>query len=421
MSVSAAIPLLVIFSGTFLLIKLRFFFILHPIKTLRIFFSSLKEKESRASLSLALAGTLGVGNIFGVAAGIMIGGAGSVLWLLLSSVFSMVIKYSEALLSSESLTSDGGGMHLVLKRSYKKGGKFLSLLYAALCLALALLMGSAIQSKAAYDLSREIWKIELPLFSVLFVLLIIISVKGGGDKIERITSYVIPLTTFIYIILAFSAIFRNFSRLYDVLIMIIKSAFSPEAAAGGVFAFLSSRALREGFCRGILSNEAGVGTSSMAHSRAKRRDPATAGLYGMCEVFFDTVLLCPLTALMILTSQPDILGAKSSMSLVCSAVSGSLGRVGAFLLTLCILSFAYSTVSCWFYYGSECTSYLFRGRFKSLFTILFLAFIPIGASFNDRLILASTDTVILFMSLMTVSLLIKEAKKIKELTKNKIC
>ncbi len=416
MSVSLLLPILVTVSGLFLLFKLRFFFLVHPLRTLREFLYTLKEKENRTSLCLALAGTLGVGNIFGVCAGLVVGGAGSVFWLLVSSLFSSVIKYSETVLSADTLSGEHGGMHLVLKLSFKKLGGTLAPLYASLCLSLAFFMGAAVQSRAAYGVSSEAFGTDPRLFAVLFSILILVSVIGGGDKIEKISSYVIPLTTIIYILLAFSVIVLNFSKIGGAVRSIFFDAFSPRAGVGGVLGFFAFRGLKEGFARGILSNEAGIGTSSMAHSRAKKREVRTAGLYGICEVFFDTVVLCPLTALAVLVSVGDPSSFSSPMSLISSAVESSLGGFSLVILTLCILSFAYSTVSCWFYYGSECMAFLFSGKLKYLFMPIYLAFIFIGVFSPDFLILSFTDVIILLMSFITLTLLLKESNRIKKLT-----
>ncbi len=419
MNISVILPILVSFAGVYLLIKLRFFFLLHPMKTAKRFFKSLKIAENRKSLYLALAGTLGVGNIFGVAAGIIIGGAGSVFWLLVSGLFSMIIKYAEALLAQNTLTETDGGMHLVIRSSFNGSiGRVLSYVYTGLCLFLALFMGAAVQSKAAYGVCNDLFGTSGLVFSLLFSALIAFSVMGGANKIEKATSLVIPLTTIIYILLAIAVIFKNCSYIDDAALAVISEAFSPLSGVGGISSFLISKGIKEGFARGILSNEAGVGTSAMAHSRSKERHPRDAGLYGMCEVFFDTIVLCPLTAFMILTSVRDTGSFISPMSLISEAVFGTLGVVGMLLLVLCILSFAYATVTCWFYYGEKCTSYLFSGRFSSLFKISFFIFIALGTVFADGMLLALTDIIILFMSVLTLSLIMKESSSVKRLTLN---
>ena len=408
MGITLLLPFAVTLFGIYMLFKLRFFFILHPIKAFGGFFSTLRVQENRRSLCLALAGTLGVGNIFGVAAGLLIGGEGSVFWLVISSIFASVIKYCETTLA-QTAHMHSGGTAGAIERSFTHIGKSLSVLYTALCLGLSFFIGAALQTEAMRDSlllsdSSSAW------FALIMCVVLILSVLGGERKIEKITEKIIPLTTIIYISLALTVIFINHSRLGDVICDIITSAFSPEAVGGGAFGFLTSSALKEGFARGILSNEAGIGTSALAHTRAKGRAPAIAGIYGICEVIFDTVILCPLTALAVLTSvSPESF--NSPMELVFHAFSASLGDA-ALLVVISVLLFGYSTVVCWYYYGSECSGMLFGKWGRAVFVPLYLLFIFVGAVFGGSFILQFTDTIIIFMCIITLSLLLKERRRI---------
>ena len=406
------LPISVIAVGLFLLIRLRAFIIFHPLRCIKRLFDGIKRGEARRALLLAMAGTLGVGNIFGVSAGIIIGGAGSIFWLLLSSLFSMIIKYSEALMSTELSVGECGGMHTVLKKLFPRFGACLGMLYAALCLLLSLFMGSAIQSSAVINCAEVSVGLPLPLSAILLLSAVAISCLGGVGEIEKITEKVIPLTTVIYIMMSIAVIVTNANRLPTALSDIVSSAFSPLSLGGGVLAILSSKALSEGFARGILSNEAGAGTSSLAHTRARGRESADAGLMGAVEVFFDTDILCLLTGLAILVSVDKPSAFSSPMKLVESAYSSVLGELGSLLLFVCILLFAYSTIICWYYYGSFCFSYLFGARLKPLFFLLFLGFIPIGGIVDEVSLLPMTDTVILFMSVLTLMALIRYSRNI---------
>ena len=414
MALSLILPISVTLFGLYMLIKLRAFFIIHPIKTVTLFKKSLVQKKNRTSLYLALAGTLGVGNIFGVAAGITLGGAGSVFWLLISAFFSMVIKYCETTLA-EREGELGRGTHFAIKGSFKKSGNLLSKIYAVLCLGLAFFMGASLQTKAIYDSFDTENNISL-LFLVFFAVLIAISVLGGIDNIEKITAIIIPLTTIIYILLSLSVIIINFEMLDDAVISVVNSAISPKALGGGMLGFFTSSAIKEGYSRGILSNEAGLGTSALAHSRSDKRLPALSGLYGMCEVFFDTVILCPLTAFMILTVNPNPADNISPMQLISEAVSTSLGKPFSYLLSLLILSFGYSTVTCWYYYGTECANFLFGKSPKGYFLVLYIVFIALGVYAHNTLLLYLTDLIILFMTLIMTVLILKEQRFIIEET-----
>ena len=198
MKLSFLLPILVASAGLYLLVRLRFFFICHPIRTMGEFTSALGDRGARRSLCLALAGTLGVGNIFGVAAGIMIGGAGSLFWLFLSSIFAMIIKYAETLLTFDIKTARGG-MAEVIRRVFVKCGDLLAPIYAVMTLALSLFIGSAMQSVAVLDVAEGAFSIHPVIGAVILIILLTPVLIGGARKIENITEIVIPLTTIIYI------------------------------------------------------------------------------------------------------------------------------------------------------------------------------------------------------------------------------
>lgn len=405
MDLSLLMPILIILSGLFLLVKLKFFFILHPIKTMKKIVIGLKDRNVSRSFFLALSGTLGVGNIFGVAAGIMIGGEGSLFWLFLSSIFSAIIKYAEVLLVFDR--DVGGGMAGLICATLKRG-RILSVVYAGFTVILSLTMGAAIQASAVCDVGVHSMGFH-PLTTVFIIgILLIPALIGGAKRIENITEYIIPLTTIIYIIMCFSVIFVNFDRLPTTVFRVVKSAFSFRSATGGITAL----AIKEGFARGVLSNEAGTGTSALAHSRSKGRSPHLAGLFGMCEVFFDTTVLCSLTGLSILLAVDDISSYETPMSLVFSAFQQSLGGWSNLLLPL-IFAFAYSTMICWFYYGMEYCR-LYFSWFKGGFIFAFLGFLCLSYILSAKSLLYFTDLVIFLMTLLTLSVICKGFKRIKK-------
>ena len=414
---SIALPVAVTAVGLILLIRLRFFFVLHPIRTLRGLSHSLSDRDSRRALYLALAGTLGVGNIFGVCTGIIVGGSGSVFWIFVSSIFSAVIKYAECTLSLDSLTDGGGGMHRVFSSVFHGRMRVLSPIYAALCVSLALTMGSAVQSRALSDVAESSLGISPYFCAVVLSISVMIAIFGGGEKIEKITEIIIPLTTVIYILLALSAIIAHIGTLPSVLSAIVSDAFTVRAAGGGALSILTSRALREGYARGVLSNEAGIGTSSLAHSRATSRHPAAAGLSGMCEVLFDTPILCTLTGVAVISASPPEHAYSSPMSLIGYALRSALGRFSDVLLLICVFAFAYSTVICWYYYGSECSRYLIGRAARIPYFLAFFAFIIIGTLADTSFLVYLTDLIILIMSLMTLSLILLRSARVVSLTR----
>ena len=406
MGISFILPVLVTLSGVYLLIKLRCFYILHPLRTLREFLSGLKDREARRSFFLALSGTLGVGNIFGVAAGIIIGGEGTLFWMFISSLFSAVIKYAEVSLVFSGNAGQEGMAGLILRTLRR--GRVLSVAYAGLTIALSLFMGAAMQTSALCDVAEQALKLNPFITALILVIFLLPALFGESRKIENITELIIPMTTIIYIIMCFCAIFTNFDKLGEVIIRVISSALSPNAVLGGGAAL----AIKEGFARGILSNEAGVGTSALAHARHTDRSPHIAGLFGMCEVLFDTTLLCTLTGVAILVSVKDISSFATPMALVFSAFSLSIGSASGFLLPL-IFFFAYATLICWFYYGTEYCRIYFGGH-RSAYLFIFLAFVFYSHLLPSRPLLYLTDIILLLMTFLTLSVIIKRAEQIKK-------
>ena len=354
------LPIMVSAVGAYFLVKLRFFYILHPIKTLKYTFQGVKSHNAMSALSLALAGTLGVGNIFGVASGIIIGGVGSVFWLFVCTVFCSVIKYAEVTLTHDNIKRTNethGGMAYCIKRTFRKFGSVASRLYAVLALALSLVMGAGLQCGTLVEGISELTPTKPVLISFVFALLVVFAIIGGARKIEKMTAFLIPMSTMIYIIMTSAIILINFRNLPTVINAIIRDAFKPISMLGGgvAFAFLP---IKEGYCRGVLSNEAGTGTSGMAHAKSGILNPALAGLMGILEVNFDTAIMCMLTAFSVLVSVPNPSSYTSPMSLVISAFTYNFGYSSVYILVGLVFVFAYSTVICWYYYAEESLIFL---------------------------------------------------------------
>ncbi len=404
---------LTIFVGGFFLIKLRFFFLIHPGKTIGKMLSALKTRSNRRSLSLALAGTLGVGNIYGVALGLIVGGEGTVFWLFVSSIFALIIKYAESTVAT--LNSTGGfGIMLTFEKTFKRKG--VAKIYAACLCFLALTMGSFIQADSLISSVNYLLGASRILVAALFLVTILFVTLGGREKIKNATEIMIPVATVLYIIIALIGIISNRENITDAMGRIMNSAIDGKSFFCGVIPTVTSVSFSEGFARGILSNEAGVGTSAIAHSDGERT-PATSGLFGMCEIVFDTLILCMLTAFLVLTSVPNIDEYSSPMTLVFDAVRRGAGEFFLPLLLFSIFFFAYSTVICWYAYGRKCLSYLFGDRLVYPFTFLFYFFIMLASFFNPKTIINVNDFLILAMSIPTQITLIENANIIHKLTK----
>lgn len=412
MGISFLIPILVSGVGGFLLFRLSGLFLLHPISTASQMIYGLEDGASRSAFTLALAGTLGVGNIFGVAAGIIIGGPGVVFWIFLSSIFAMVIKYAETLLVLD-VGESRGGTAAMLGRVFSNYSRPVSLIYAALTVLLSLSMGAVMQGSALIHSVGQGVPISQPTIVLILLSAFIATVVGGSSRIEKITEYVIPMTTAVYIIMCFSVIIVNRAQLLPAIKCVVFSAFNFRSISGG----LSFVVIKEGFARGILSNEAGTGTSAMAHSRAKKRSPHTAGLFAMCEVLFDSVILCTLTGFTILVSVPNYFEFSDPMTLVAEAFSKVLFGIFSPFLPFVIFAFAFSTIICWYYYGSECIEVYFPYA-RRVFPLTFIISLAISYLISPISLIFFTDIILLFMSLLTLSAIISRIDRISEIYRN---
>ena len=300
----------------------------------------------------------------------------------------------------------------VLSSSFKRGGKFLGALYAFLCLLLSLSMGSALQSKSAVGAARRLVKINPGILALVFAVLCAAVIIGGAKKIENATSIIIPIATIVYITICLFAIIKNISSMPSVLSDIISGAFNFRSTVGGVSGFLISKSLREGYSRGLLSNEAGAGTSAMAQTRSKDLTPSDVGLLGMCEVFFDTSLLCTLTGMAVLSSLGGENISGDGMEIVLSAIRSSVGDGGECTVILLVFTFAYSTVICWYYYGCECLKYLVGNKGVLVFASFFVFSSFIGFTVPEGTLIKATDVILFLMSILCILALIKNSERI---------
>ena len=411
MLISKLLPAVIIFLGIFLLIKLRFFFILHPGRVLKCLKEGGVGKENISSFILALAGTLGVGNIVGVAAGIAAGGPGTVIWLIFSASLSGVIKYAEVALVTDKNTENG--MIGIIKCTFPHTGRGLSLIYAILCLCLCFVMGNALQTKAIAESLDATLGIK-PVFLAMPLLLILIPITLYGKVgIKKAVGIIIPAATVIYIALCLLVIIPNLYKLPSVIREIFSCAFSPRSAIGGIFGILFSRPVTEGFARGMLSNEAGAGTSSLAHSTSKKSSAAVGGILGGAEVLFDTVLLCTLTAFTILLGKDEIFNGFGDLCDIFTLYAGELSGTIIFLLTS---AFALSTVLCWFYYGKVCAGEILGRPPKYFYFPTFIAVSVIGLFLPSTLYIDLCDFLLFLMTLIVSAVLIKSCDRIKILS-----
>ncbi len=335
-----------------------------------------RDKNSTSpfrALCLALAGTLGVGNITGVASALLCGGPGAVFWMWAGAAVVLSVKYAEVYLAVKFRRQDvdgfyGGAMYYIRdglpRRGVKsKNAEILATVFAVLCVMNSLITGNIVQSNAAASALSSSTHNSSIVSGLILGGLVLLSILYGSRKIEKITSMLIPPLTALYIIITVGIILSNASLIPRIFADIIASAFTKKAAVGGAVGFGVNEALHFGVMRGIFSNEAGCGTSPIAHASAKTNSPAAQAKLGVVEVVFDTIILCTLSAFVLLIGQyrygllPYKSGADASLVTldVFGILGGSLVRK---IIEISLLLFAYATIIAQLYYGTIAIGYI---------------------------------------------------------------
>ena len=401
------LPLLLITIGLFFGIKYKFFYIIHPINTIKTIIKN--QKGGFRSLSVALAGTLGVGNIIGVASAICAGGYGAVFWMWISAFCAIAVKYKK----ERNGAYVGGAPYYIFYGLNKRLGTriafVLSLTFAVLCVINSLTTGNLVQINAVSSLLP----ISPMLFGIIFTVLVVIVISGGTKRISGFNSFLIPALSIFYIVLCLGAIFSNISLIPSAFNTIIKDAFSPISMTSGVMGFGISRAIRYGVSRGVLSNEAGCGTSPCAHASSDGTMPHGQGCLGIFEVFVDTILLCTLTALVIIISKVPI--NTSAMALVLGAFDFFFGSFGTYAVIISSILFAFATVCTQYFYGKESISYFTSSKaIKAIFFIAFIAVLIIGAIIPMSIMWQISDITLAIMTIFNLFCLVALFKQARE-------
>lgn len=431
--ISLLTPIMLIAVGVFFSFKLRFFYVRHPVKIIK----SMMARERKDGISpfravtLALAGTLGVGNIAGVASSIAIGGFGSVFWMWISALVAMVLKYAEIVLAMRHRKVDengeyhGGASYYIYdefaKRDKKVFGKLLASLFSLLCVINAITMGCVIQSNAVSSSFEGVMNIPAWLTGAVVAVLCVIVISGNAKWISAFSEKTVPLMTVGYIFLSVAVLAARHELISSAFAAIFEDAFTPSSAAGGVLGFLISRGLRAGTMRGLMSNEAGCGTAPTAHAAATTQIPAKQGFWGIFEVFVDTILLCTLTALVIIVSilsGGDVLSfAENPMMMAIKAYSSVLGGWSEYYMAISVLLFAFATIVCWAHYGKESIIYLTKKRLPvTIYVILFSLFVFVGALTAPKSAWLAADLALGTMTIINLAVLLLMSKEVKEET-----
>ncbi len=358
------------------------------------------------AFSTAIAGTVGTGNIVGVATAILSGGAGAVFWMWLSAFVGMFTNFAENVLGiyyrkkGKNGEFRGGPMYYI---SEGLGWKWLAILFSVFCMFASFGM-NMVQINTIADTLNGGFSIPKWVSGVVVAIVVALIIIGGIKRIGKITSYIIPFMCLGFILLALIIIFMNVKAIPSAFAQIFKSAFSFRSMGGGLLGYAIMRSMRYGLARGIFSNEAGLGSSVIAHSASSVKEPVQQGLWGIFGVFLDTIIICTLTALVILTSGvytqgTDVSGAMLSQS----AFTQSFGQFGTVVFSIMLPLFAFTTILSWAYYGEKSFEFIFGKKYSMIFKVLYVALVIVGALTSVSLVWDMAD---FFNGLMAIPNLI---------------
>lgn len=333
------------------------------------------------ALATAMAGTVGTGNIAGVATAIALGGPGAVFWMWLSAFFGMVTKYSEVTLAVHyrEIKPDGtviGGPFQYLEKGVH--AKWLAVLFALFGFLASFGIGNMTQANSVALALKTSFGVPEIATGIIIAILTGVVILGGLKSIVRVTEKLVPFMAIFYVLGGLILIILNIGKLPAAIGMIFSQAFTGTAAVGGFAGSTVMLAMTKGVARGVFSNEAGLGSAPIVHATARVDHPVQQGLWGIFEVFMDTLVICSITALAIVMTGAWETG-KSSTELTITAFNTNLPGIGTFIVTIGAALFAYSTLLSWEYYGEKCLEYLGGSGVRLPYRIIFLPFLIIGA------------------------------------------
>ena len=397
-------PLITLLVGTgiFLTIRLKLLQVFRLPHALRLIFKAQNngrgDVSSFKALCVALAATVGTGNIVGVATAVKVGGPGALFWMWVAAFFGMATKYSEGLLAVKFRSVDekgdiAGGPMFYIRNGMGEKWKPLATFFAFACIGVAFFgIGTFPQVNAIVDSMQISFGFPKIATDVILTVFIAAITLGGLQSIAKVASGVIPFMALSYIAISLGLIVINIDQVPAALGLIISDAFTGTAAAGGFAGSTVKMAMQNGIARGVFSNESGLGSAPIAAAAAKTKWPAEQGLISMTGTFIDTIIICTMTGLsLVLTGvwQGDLAGA----AMTSAAFATSYGFIGSQLLTIALVLFAFTTILGWNYYGERACIYLFGTKGVMPYRLIFIALIASGAFLKLEAIWVLADIV----------------------------
>lgn len=405
-------PLLILLMGTgiYLTIRLKLLQIFKLPLALKYVFGKDEEANNEAAegdvssfqaLCTALSATIGTGNIVGVATAISAGGPGALFWMWLAAFFGMATKYSEGLLAIKYREVDANGQMSGGPMYYIQNGlglKWLAKLFAFFGIGVALFGIGTFGQVNSIAAAAKSYNVPLAVTAVIVTVLVAAITLGGIQRISKVSELIVPFMAAAYILGAIAVLLCNISAIPAAIQLIITSAFNPKSVLGGTAGITVIMAMRSGVARGVFSNESGLGSAPIAAAAAKTKSPARQGLITMTGTFFDTIIVCTMTGIVIIltgTWSQGMSGAVSGANLTTLAFESGLpiAMVGKFIVNVGLLFFAFTTIIGWNYYGERCTEYLLGVKAILPYRIIYIAFVAVGPFLPLELIFIVADIV----------------------------
>ncbi|HHF0431122.1 alanine/glycine:cation symporter family protein [Haemophilus influenzae] len=422
-------PLLILLSGTglYLTLRLGFIQIRYLPRALGYLFKKDKggkgDVSSFAALCTALAATIGTGNIVGVATAVQAGGPGAIFWMWLVALLGMATKYAECLLAVKYRVRDkngfmAGGPMYYIERGL--GIKWLAKLFALFGVMVAFFgIGTFPQVNAITHAMQDTFNIPILVTAIIVTLLVGLIILGGVKRIATTSSVIVPFMAILYVTTSLVIILLNIEKVPDAILLIIDSAFDPQAALGGAVGFTVMKAIQSGVARGIFSNESGLGSAPIAAAAAQTREPVRQGLISMTGTFLDTIIVCTMTGIVLVLTgawnNPELAGATVTNYAFAQGLGTS---IGATIVTVGLLFFAFTTILGWCYYGERCFVYLVGIRAIKIYRLTYIILVGLGAFLHLNLIWIIADIVNGLMAFPNLIALIGLRKVVVEETKD---
>jgi AGCS family alanine or glycine:cation symporter len=417
--------LLILGTGLYLMVGLSFM----PIRRIGYSFKLLwqgRQKKGEGdiapfnALMTSLSATIGTGNIAGVATAIFLGGPGALFWMWCTALVGMATKYAEAVLAVKYREVDNRGLHIGGPMFYIKNGLKPHWSWLATCFALfgALAgfgIGNTIQANSVADVIHNTFAVPHMVTGITMAVLAALVLIGGIKRIASVAGKLVPLMAFFYLFAGLIILLINIETLPQTFTLIFNHAFTPIAASGGFAGAAVWAAIRFGVARGIFSNEAGLGSAPIAHAAASTNSPVQQGSIAMLGTFIDTIILCSITGLVIISTGVWTQG-ENGASLSSAAFESALPGVGSYIVTIGLSVFAFTTILGWSFYSEKCVEYLFGEGAITPFRVCWIIAVPIGATANLSFMWLVADTLNALMAIPNLIALILLSPVVFKLT-----